>query len=227
MPSKSFLIASALEQKIRDEKLKAGDVLPSLSEMSSFYNSSQRVVREAVKMLEAKGLVKVAQGKKTIVCPSDLDSYLKGHPLDENVLQDIIDAHVELEVLAVRKLCQLPDRRDRLRQVSGCLNRVRTYTDSERREGLVEVSRIFHALLSDISTNSVLEIVANSIYARVERIYASADLTEDEVKSILNYFGEEVEAISHGDSEMAVSVLRVSMLSLKSYLLDDMRRNGI
>lgn len=39
MPSKSFLIASALEQKIRDEKLKAGDALPSLSEVDgvSYY----------------------------------------------------------------------------------------------------------------------------------------------------------------------------------------------
>lgn len=96
-------------------------------------------------------------------------------------MQNNIDAHAEFEVQKVMKLCQLPDRRDRLRPVSGCLSRIRAYTDAERREGLVEVGRIFHSLLSDISTNSVLEIVANSIYARVERIYASADLTEDEV----------------------------------------------
>lgn len=56
-------------------------------------------------------------------------------------MQNSIDAHAEFEVLAVRKLWQLSERKDRLRPVFSCLVSIRTGGSDEKREGLFDISR--------------------------------------------------------------------------------------
>ena len=56
-------------------------------------------------------------------------------------MQNSIDALAEFEVLAVRKLWQLSERKDRLRHVFSCLVSIRTGGSDEKREGLFDISR--------------------------------------------------------------------------------------
>ncbi|HUT20164.1 MAG TPA: winged helix-turn-helix domain-containing protein, partial [Anaerolineae bacterium] len=60
-------IESALEEAILSGSLKPGEELPSEAQLASELGVSRIVVREAMKTLQAHGLVKVAQGKRISV----------------------------------------------------------------------------------------------------------------------------------------------------------------
>lgn len=56
-----------LSSKIRDEKLKPGDALPSESELAAQFGVSRITVRQAMARLEFEGLIERRQGKGTFV----------------------------------------------------------------------------------------------------------------------------------------------------------------
>lgn len=60
-------IAEVLEKGINDGKYKVGEKLPSERDLSTQFNVSRNIIREAVKLLKEKGLVKVLQGKGSYV----------------------------------------------------------------------------------------------------------------------------------------------------------------
>ena len=74
--TKSTIIANKLEEEILSRKYQAGENLPSQYELATQFNASSRSVREAFKNLEAKGLIKVQQGKKAVVQSNSLDQFV-------------------------------------------------------------------------------------------------------------------------------------------------------
>lgn len=62
-------IARLLVAYIDDQSLEAGDVLPSESRLADEFKVSRATVREAIRLLEAQGLVETANGKRSRVRP--------------------------------------------------------------------------------------------------------------------------------------------------------------
>jgi DNA-binding GntR family transcriptional regulator len=60
-------IAGDLEARIRSGELASGDRVPSLTTLSQEYDVAKNTVIKAVKVLEARGLVKTRQGWGTFV----------------------------------------------------------------------------------------------------------------------------------------------------------------
>lgn len=66
--SNTKIVLDTLEDAILNKNLTPGDAIPSESTLSSSLGVSKSSVREAVKMLEALGVVNVVQGKGTFIC---------------------------------------------------------------------------------------------------------------------------------------------------------------
>lgn len=66
--SNTKIVLDTIEEAILSKKIKPGDAIPSESVLSSSLNVSKSSVREAVKMLEALGVVTVIQGKGSFIC---------------------------------------------------------------------------------------------------------------------------------------------------------------
>ncbi len=56
-------VTQALEQIIIENKLQAGDMLPSQAELSQKLHVGTRSIREAVRSLESRGMVETRQGR--------------------------------------------------------------------------------------------------------------------------------------------------------------------
>lgn len=69
-------VIGQLEDHILNGTLEAGIMLPSASELATQFGVSQRSVNEALKVLEAKGLVEVRMGVGAFVMRNDLDVFL-------------------------------------------------------------------------------------------------------------------------------------------------------
>lgn len=64
----SWLVLERIETALINRDLKPGDMLPPEKELAASFNVGKSSVREAVKMLEALGVVEVRPGSGTFIC---------------------------------------------------------------------------------------------------------------------------------------------------------------
>jgi GntR family transcriptional repressor for pyruvate dehydrogenase complex len=76
-PTISAEAAEALQRIIIDMELQPGDKLPSQAELGARLGVGSRSIREAIKTLEARGLVETHQGKGVFVKNATLDFFLE------------------------------------------------------------------------------------------------------------------------------------------------------
>ncbi len=69
-------IVDRLEARILDGAFSVGDLLPSEEQLAGQFAVGRRSVREALKVLEARGLIEIRMGVGAVVTRNDLDSFL-------------------------------------------------------------------------------------------------------------------------------------------------------
>src|SRR5947209_8311591 len=103
-------VVEALVDRIVSGAIPAGSSLPAEPALSASFGISRSVVREAVKLLEEKGLAHARQGQGTIVTPADewnlldpvvLDAAIR-HDETMQILDDLVEVRVSLECLMIR-----------------------------------------------------------------------------------------------------------------------------
>jgi DNA-binding FadR family transcriptional regulator len=103
-------VVAALVDRIVSGAIPAGSSLPAESALSTSFGISRSVLREAVKLLEEKGLAHARQGQGTVVTPADewnlldpivLDAAIR-HDETMQILDDLVEVRVSLESLMIR-----------------------------------------------------------------------------------------------------------------------------
>lgn len=99
--TRSASIAHDIEEMILRGDLPRGQRLPTESELGEVLGVSRSVVRDAVRMLAARGLLEVRQGHGTVVAPPSDEAFssaLVGLLMRSGVtMGDVIEARTELE----------------------------------------------------------------------------------------------------------------------------------
>jgi GntR family transcriptional repressor for pyruvate dehydrogenase complex len=100
-PTAAMTIADALAREILSE-MSPGVSLPSEAELAARYDVSRLTIREAVKLLEGRGLLAIARGRKAVVSEPDgaafadfLTSVIR---YDSKGLFDLVEVRLALEV---------------------------------------------------------------------------------------------------------------------------------
>jgi GntR family transcriptional repressor for pyruvate dehydrogenase complex len=101
----SEAVIENLEARILDGSFEDGVKLPSEEQLATQLGVGRRAVREALKILEAKGLVDIQMGVGAIVQRNDLDNFLE--TLTHNVRSYLSVNRADLEhVMELRKLLE-------------------------------------------------------------------------------------------------------------------------
>jgi DNA-binding FadR family transcriptional regulator len=103
-------VLDVLERRILDGSFAAGARLPTEVELGERLGVSRTVVRDAVRVLEARGLLEIKRGAGTRVRETTVDAYVNAAAIllirSELTVGDLMDARAELEsnlaVLAAR-----------------------------------------------------------------------------------------------------------------------------
>lgn len=107
---KSDRVRAVLEQQILSGELPPGTLLPTEGELCEILGVSRTVVRDAVRALVARGLLRVRQGRGTIVAePSDEafgDAMVALLARSAVTVRDVMDARVSIETMLVRLAAQ-------------------------------------------------------------------------------------------------------------------------
>ncbi len=173
-------VVEALVRSIVTGTIAPGAALPSEPEMSLRFGVSRAVVREALRVLGAKGLIEVRHGSGTrataperwdVLDPAVL-AELRGHGASAAVLRDLLEARkiVECEVAALA--AERADDADRA-ALEAALTTMRTaLTDPP---AFVVADSAFHRTLVRAARNRVLERMAQPMHALLSYSQALTD----------------------------------------------------
>jgi len=228
--TKSTTIANKLEEEILSKKYQAGETLPSQHELAQQFAASSRSVREAFKNLEAKGLIKVQQGKKAIVQSNSLDQFVESlsasmiskQTPDKKLLTNLMQVRTTIEVSASRELSRDPNRMLIVRSLDrACtkmehlLPRLENGKDHEAIKLFKDTDLEFHAALiksnDNIILSSIYENLAPQLYAAMDRLPE----TYSEQRKKVNEYRYLVEALENGQTDLAVALTLVNLTNIK------------
>jgi GntR family transcriptional repressor for pyruvate dehydrogenase complex len=171
-------IAAQLRDAILDGRFRAGDKLPPERELAAQFEANRTSIREAIKVLEGLGLVKVRQGDGATVQPlvdASLDliapMIFHGGRIDAEMMADMGEVMLPL-LFALAHLAVERYRPGHLAE----LRRLRDVVADERREREVRFAAVRDVLvlLADMSANRVWQMLAR----QTRNLLASAPLRE-------------------------------------------------
>lgn len=219
--SKVSVIVRALEKDILKGVYEKGTLMPSQNDLCSKYDVSSRTVREAFKILEAKGLVTISQGRRAYVNTNSLDQYvdsisasmMSGDTGDNKLFADLLDTYTILEISAVKTLCRQNDRSALLRKLETHLTAMQEYIDLQSVSGSEEdFSRNDFSFLQSIaecSQNSILKSIYKSFSSQLKKLLTPESESIEEKKQKVLQYSYLLDAVKEGDDELAASIIVV------------------
>jgi GntR family transcriptional activator of glc operon len=163
--SLTYQVAEEISKIILDGGLRPGERLPSMAELEVRFGVSHTVMREALRVLEARGLVQVQHGKRVLVAlaPSEaittsLSAILRLH---DGTLLHLMEFRTILENEVASLAAARRTDKD-LHKLKACLAEMEHSLDSP--QGYVDADVAFHNALVDATHNPVLIGVTNSLH---------------------------------------------------------------
>jgi GntR family transcriptional repressor for pyruvate dehydrogenase complex len=210
VPKSSDVLADRLKQDILSDAYPPGSMLPTERELVSATGLSRGSVREALRILEAQGLVATRAGRyggSTVSMPSDhhlagqLNIFTKGRSIS---LKALVEVRLALEpmVAALAAERRTEEDLDTLRAISDRIER--TADEVEDLDAFLLENVNWHDALSAASHNDLLCALATSVSglmfeASKLREFASLDLRQ----LVCVAHRKILEAIEEGDAERA------------------------
>jgi GntR family transcriptional repressor for pyruvate dehydrogenase complex len=213
----SKAITSKLIARIIDGVYPPGSKLPTEREIAEEFDVTRNVVREALKRLEALGLVTIRRGSGIYVEDLQLTGgvellelliFKEDGSLNIDILRDIIEFY-ENSIISIIRLATQRMTQEELNALEE-LVRKRAEMIGEREE-VEKVSRDITALIVDATHNSLYRLIYNTMLRIPILSTGFFGIIMSFNPDIQEYFERLVETIKQGDQEMA------SMLTSRMY----------
>ncbi len=175
-------IADELSRKIINKQYKPGEKLPTERELAEQFKATRHSVREALKRLEALGLVKIRQGSGIIVQDIDLIGGLELFDTlirDENgkvnlpLLKDILEFRDNM-VRQVVRLAAERHTQEELDELRYLFQKRKTIVYNP--EELQKVNERFFRLYSQATRNKIYELLYNTMWQAFLKINEMVDI---------------------------------------------------
>lgn len=222
-------VAQRIEQLILDQRLAPGSALPAERELAAQFSVSRNVLREALRSLSQKGLIRVVHGRGAFVQEANTEA------VEESLTMLLQRRHVSLVDLCDARLLLEPEmaalaaergteaERARLRALMDALDVAR-----EDAEGHVEADLALHRCIAGMARHSVYEAITEAVRAPVTRsmllgtsVPRAIDASDDHHRTI-------VDAIAAGDATAARAAMHEHISYIRAYVeeRDEADRDG-
>ena len=212
-------LAQRITQLIRKRAYAAGERLPSIAHMAQKFGVGGPTVREALKTLEALGVVDIRHGSGVYVSRVN-DSVVISNPVFEGdvskkLLLDLIEARIPLETstIALATKNATPEHfaeMDRLLAIAGA---------NLEEDALLNATNLaFHQQIAIASGNSVLEQllgVLTGLFAREQRVIL--DIQNSRVEDHAEHLGI-LAALKQRQTELAANRMLTHLQNVQSIL---------
>ena len=157
-------LTDVLTERIEAEALKPGDKLPSTAALTEEYGVSRPVVREALKILEGRGVIEMSSGRSAVIRPVTgevLQSYFRrAMTVEHNNSLDILEVRYGIEVQCARLAAERRSDEE-LAGLKSLVEEMRTQLDQPESYADLDVS--LHLLIAQSTQNTLLYHLVRSI----------------------------------------------------------------
>jgi GntR family transcriptional regulator, transcriptional repressor for pyruvate dehydrogenase complex len=211
------IIVGEIEDRIIRGELKAGQTLPSERELSELFGVGKYTVREALRMLEASGLIKVKQGSKRgpiITTPSNhliSDFLRKALFISKVSIRHIIQFRLALELSIIEILGEKLDKKWLSRIEDNVSRAKRLHRNSS---DIIENSSEFHILLARATENPMFVVLMNTLMSNSMVIDLVAPLKHKLESPTIQHHQRILNAIKAGNPEQARAIMQRHLLEI-------------
>jgi DNA-binding FadR family transcriptional regulator len=201
-------VTAAIAQDIFQERYPSGSALPRENDLCQEYGVSRTVIRESLKVLESKGLVRGKPRIGTTVCDRDEWNILDGEVLewmgpqigDFDLLGCILEARRTIEPAAA----ELAAERASAREIADLEHAWTDMRDSSHDpERFTEADVRFHTVLLIASHNQVFRRLSSAIHAALQHALHASNVAVESREDAVAIHGELVEALRLRDKARA------------------------
>jgi GntR family transcriptional repressor for pyruvate dehydrogenase complex len=206
----SSLAVSAITNFIEEQKLGVGDRLLSEPKLANLLEISRPSVREAIRIMEMAGRLRVEQGKGIFVQDPSLAAQLS--PFKEWMTghQDLLKEHFEVRMLiephAAAKAARKMNEVDRWR-LQTALQEFRHAVESETIEAQVRADEDFHCLVAQVSGNRTIYELMKTFTTELHEGWISTLHTPGRSRASITEHCAIFDAIEAGDPPAAARAM--------------------
>jgi DNA-binding FadR family transcriptional regulator len=204
--SRSAEVSQAVIDLIVEQGLRPGAPLPTEAQLMADLGTSRGPLREAVKTLQAQGIVEVRHGYGTFVGLAGADAilpWLTFRARDVSTLADLLDVREMIEIGLARRLAGGGVPADTVSALRECVETMRTGA-----AGSAPADRRFHELICEAAGNALARDLVRVFW----QTYARAETQVGERRSDGNALADRhravVDALAGGDPTAAEDAVR-------------------
>jgi GntR family transcriptional repressor for pyruvate dehydrogenase complex len=214
LPKAADVIVSAIRRKIVIERLPAGTVLPSESELTEMYGLSRASVREGLRLLEQDGLVEIKRGPGGGIRARHPDISNAGYltslrmSMMETTAAELIAFRLQVEPYAAMLAAE-------------------NATD-EQRENLVRIAAgdphlsagnaDFHVELASMTGNGVVQIAMEMLHAPLEMQVKVEESSDADISSAQLAHMKIAQYVFDGNGQRARRAMTTHLEGFRSFL---------
>jgi len=209
------IVVKALEERILAGDIKPGGLLPTEKDLADQLKVGRRAVREALRILQMKGLVESRMGVGTIVLRNDLDNFLDSLTVNmhsyletnKGELENVLEFREIIESAALKRLIisnnaeVVQSLRENLKEQIAALEK----TDPD---AYATHHMAFHSLIVDSLGNSIVSMMYNNVRKLIaNRVFKAGRTPEQQHMSIAEH-SSIVDAVEKRDQEACDAALK-------------------
>ncbi len=200
-------IVHQIQVAIRDNELSEGDRLPTERELAETFGVSRSVVREAIKVLSAQGLVEARQGSGLYVRNRPVESVTRAIVLSVAPEGDAVDQLFEFRRLLETDAARLAAERATPEQIDELADLIARYQIEPESppnwDRFAEVDEAVHRLISVAARNPYLEVMVASVRGMMQDVVGLIADHPGSIEEAMRHHGCIVEAIARRDGDRA------------------------
>jgi GntR family transcriptional repressor for pyruvate dehydrogenase complex len=217
MPKLSETLARELFNDILSRRLEPGMMLPPEASMLAQYGVGRASLREALRMLEIYGIIRVKPGPGggpvvALVTPADFGRtasvfFQASGATHEQLIETRLILEPAMARLAAERITQ-----DGKKQLQALIDRAKAVMDADAAEWGA-VSSEFHAAIGALNGNQVLRLFGTSLASVQDERMRSAETPGDR-QEVLRVHKRIADAIMSGNADAAERVMRSHLAAI-------------
>ncbi len=204
-------VVSQIQEAILEGKLSRGDILPSERELRVMFNTSRGTLREALRVLEERGLIEIklgvhggaiVRGANAEQVTRSLARLIRSQEISLDHLAEFREG-IEGNVASLAAQRTSPEHGIRLRAL---LDKARAAISRKPidREGFLEADRRIHQEIAVITGNPVYIFVMQTVHENIHRYYDRyLSISASEFQENLQDLDDLIRAVTAGSADEA------------------------
>lgn len=196
-------VADRLQELIVSGKYTVGQQLPTEPELMSQFSVGRSSIREAVKILAHRGLVRVQQGLGTFVLSQSGPGEALSQRLQRADFEDLNEVRLLLEVKIAEKAATHRHNKD-IEKMKGFLKKRFEYATSNQLEPCIQADINFHNAIAEAGKNEIMRDLYRTVSEHLKKSFLLRYNNTDSFVETQHYHDALLQSIIDKDPKKAL-----------------------